>query len=243
MIRFLIHLAADKGARQIEAGSPIGAAIGAIIGCAVGVTTAYLLYQADIIERSWEGPAVAFGLGFALAGGFFGSLAPIGKKTLEPWNEKLTDTSTIRVTNYNHALGPLLVLLLLSALLVFVIAVAVLDPAKLGHELTGKFDPTVLLLPVVYIGALFLAMRSVWWVELGPQLRIKRLFKTRSVPAQELTNWFFRSNSGRMSRIPLAGGPVTLVLLFQGGHSVELPIKATLTAPAAELLGRHVKLI
>jgi hypothetical protein len=238
MINWLIRLAAEKGAREIEKGSPVGAAIGAILGATAGVITPYLLYQAEIIERSWVEVAVTCGIGLALAGGFIGSLVRVNPRTVEPWNEKVTDAGTIRITNYNHALGPLLLLLLATGLLLFAAVSIALDLEKARQEWIEKFDLRLLLFPIFYVVLVGLAVRTIWWMEIGPEIRIKRLLGTKRLNAGLILNWHFVSNSGAASRQPPRVGPLQIVLTIDG-DTFQLPVKTQVAARVADILNRH----
>ncbi|MDB5297481.1 MAG: hypothetical protein JWO31_3464 [Phycisphaerales bacterium] len=245
MIGWLIRLVGTSAARHIDRGSPTGALVGALACAAVGVGAAYGLYRLEAFDRGWAGPAVTLGLFGALAGAFIGSrfrLDGVGTPA-EPWNATVGDATVVRLTNFNHALAPIAVFAALAALGVALLVVPASPakpprPGEAAAEPEG-FDLRLFLVPVAFVAAGVALVRAVLWVDVGRELRVRRLLGTRSYRAADLADWGFAVGERVPTRQPPAAERATAVFLLPGRGLVRVPVAPAAARRVADVLARH----
>jgi hypothetical protein len=240
-LHLLLRPAADRMARSIERGSLVGAAVGAAAGGAGGVGLTYLLHDQDLIYGNWIAPAVTAGIVFAFVGGMFGSLLPVGRRGVpaEPWNAKVTAATAVRVTNFNRALAPIFVAVALTVLAALCATVDMRD----RDARTSPADPNN---PYTYVCASMallawiVSTMATLWVDVGPTVRVRRLFRAKAWPAADVVDWGFAAGEGgEVRRVVPARGPAELVLLLPGGRTVRVAIAAKAAAQVADVFAAH----
>lgn len=242
MVGWLVKLATKKATRQIEEGSACGAAIGAVLGGSFGVGAAYLLHRLADYGSGWAGTGVTLGLAGALIGGVFGSKFQLdGPRTLGVSRASaVNDRAAVRISNLNHALGPIAAFVLLVLLHAAFGVMAISSPAKAQADLEN-LGLRLLLLPMFLLVTGVAAVRAVLWVDVGPQLRVRRLVGTRTYPLADVPDWGFAGSDGIPVRQPPPAGRATLTLLLPGRGTLRVPVDPATARRAAEIIAYHVR--
>jgi hypothetical protein len=227
LIRELIVSAGEKAAGDIQRGSAGGALVGALIGAALGVGTAFVLESKDLASNL-PAACIALGIAGALMGALFGSLYRPSRK-LAPWEAVVNDSTVVRVSNLNNALGTIAFCGILVA-----IGLLLLILGK-GNMAVAKWAVA----PALIILALILAGFPVLWIDLGPDIRVRRLYRARVLRYADIFTWGFRVGFGHFVHEPPASQS-TFAISVKGERSYEIPVAPTFATRVAAVINHHV---
>ena len=239
MVDFLIKLVARRIAGRIDRGSRAGALIGAVWFAAAGAGIGWALWKFQVV--AFFGPAIILSL--ALLGALGGALIGAGARSPaaspaaapSPRNDFVpvrTPFFRVRVTNWNVALGKLVVSLLLLALS---IAMGVVLLRERSRELgTAAADAGCFALGIV-AAAQFL--RSPLWLDIDRAIVVRRPLGQRLYQPEEIEGWGFLAAPGRLTHEPPQNS-TPFFIQFTDGFRFQVTTSPSLSARIAEALAR-----
>lgn len=211
-MNWLIRFFGARFARQIEHGSPAGAALGAAAGVASCVAVAYALHRAGRVGNEWKFFAVALGCVGGIVGALLGSLrAPSVGSVVSPVDRH----AVVRVTNLNRALVPVIVFVILAVVLV-----------ALAASAARRDDAPWLYLSVigaVTVAVALIASRQMLWVDFGENVTVRRVLTTRRYARDQVRQWGFEVARGRLEQ-SVPHMPCPFLVDLRDGLRIELRV-------------------
>jgi hypothetical protein len=223
MLSHFLRLAAAKINREIERGSSAGTALGALGGLAVALLISLALVQWDIAGDYGATWSIILGIPFAIAGAMLGSRLSQHSARAGQFDPG----GVVRLTNYNRALAPFAVLVLLGGLC----AVGVFTFAhRSEREQLPTLDVRAWLAATTYAVSLpavsWMVLVQIWRVEIDQStVWIRRTLGTVSYSRSRIREWCFKMDSEIPSQEPFVGKAMLyLNLMFDDGRKVEIPV-------------------
>jgi hypothetical protein len=214
----LIKLIAVALARPIQTGSRRGAFAGASIGFVLAVAAAALISILEELGTVKYAVFIVLSVPAIIAGAMIGA-------RFGPPNRPPDIRGGLRITNYNHAGAKLLIAMIFSGL---VIAFA----SQIGRTKPGAESTEIWLwtgaVGFIALICLYVAARDVWYIEIGPWLKIRSLFQSRHYSRSDLQKWGFERHRGKFLQQTFTG-MTELHLRFQDGYSVRIPVSGEIS--------------
>lgn len=220
-------------ARRIENGSPVAASLGCVTGAVAGFGLGW-------IQRSSPAgvyAAVILGLLGGLVGALVGAGVRVGVEPTPAHGRKgfvplpKGNTGPIRVTNLNVALAPVLVLAMCVTVMVWGARCWVQPPSHAADDF--GFLVVVAAFPAALIGifAVRQSVRRVMWLDIGSNVRVRRLLSHRSYEIEAIQAWRLGPESG-IATTDASKLPSVFMVVFED----ELMFEAKVSPALAERL-------
>lgn len=235
----LYFLVAKWFRRRVDKGSPTIITVGAIAGILLGAYIAFELRGRDLLGREW----VPYAIAISIVGGFCGVLlgtlvGPSAPITPVQLPRHVNPLETVRVTNLFKASTPFLLLTLSTALLIGLTIYThfLWQKGELWKADNWKWavfvEPGVATICIVFC---VICGRAVFWIDLGRDVVVRRLFSASRHPRAHIETWGFYASPGVWTR-EAAADEAQFVIIFVDGLRFEAAVLSRKSAEIARML-------
>lgn len=230
VVNFLIRIVGERFARRIENGSRAGAAAGAFLAGAAGAGIAFALNARELLDTYRNAIYLILGIPLALAGALLGA-------AFGPTNPVPDGRGGLRITNYNRAAVPLAIALGITALSAGLLLVP--DDSSPATQPTPPTAADRLIafgvLPIAALGCMVWAWNTVWSVQVGPVITVRRLACASRHGRRDLRHWEFAVEASSPTQEPFAGS-AELHLFFEDETRAAILLDGPTSAAAVRAL-------
>lgn len=232
-MRYLIKLLSRALGRKIQSGSTLGAFVGMVFGLAAGAGLARLLTVGNLIAPDFSVSiylitCIPLALIAALVGAAIGPRKP-----------PIDARKGVRLTNYNRAAGILFIFFIFLAVIIF--ATVAPDKKNSSHQPSDDTSPTEYRAMEIAIGMLalisgFVAVREIWYIEVGSHIRVRRLLGSRFYTRHDVTMWGFEIRPNEVIQRSFEG-KTNFCIQFTDGQLTKIEVDGRDSNAIIEALG------